>query len=364
MLMGKIMSILNELEKIAEGSFSEFKTTYFISAKLKEYGIDNFKITNPGVFGEINANKDKTIAIRADIDALPVNPEKTEFKHMCGHHAHITILLEFLKIANKNKEKLTSNIRFIFQPAEEIGKGAEFMIKKGAIEGVNEIYGLHVEPLLKLGEIGLKKGVLLAGAKFFDIEFYGKSTHAALPHEGIDIFCVLADFILKSQLILSRNKDPVKSGVLSIGYVHGGDTYNIIPEKLKIKGTYRFFDFETDRLLNKKISSILESLKNFYGIEYNLKFSSSTVPLINDNKIIEKIIDKLQNSEFKIITEINPMMGSEDFAFYLQKIPGAFIRLGISKGENHPPLHNRNFFVPEETISYGIKLWKKLFMED
>ena len=356
------MSLLRSLENLPEESFKEFKTTEFICHYLKSCEIKNFINCNPGVFGTIDVNKDKTIAIRADIDALPIDPEKKHFKHMCGHHAHTAILLEFLKYANENREKLKCNIRFIFQPAEEIGKGAKFLIEKGAIDEVDEIYALHVEPLLNLGEIGLKKGYLLAGAKFFGLEISGKSTHAALPHNGIDIFVVFSDLVSKIQIIVSRFKNPVKSAVFSIGKVEAGYAHNIIPDKIKISGTFRFFEDEIRKIIEKKLLDTLESFKIFYGIDYKLNYLTGTIPLINDSDLIDNLTKIFKKSEFKIIENIYPMMGSEDFAFYLQKVPGVFIRFGIKEGESHPPLHNKNFYVPEKAVDLGVKLWEKIFL--
>ena len=356
------MNTLKKLENLAEESFKEFKTTHYICEYLGKNGVENFTNCNPGVFGTIDADKDKTIAIRADIDALPLDKDKKSFKHMCGHHAHTAILLEFLKLANKNREKLKYNIRFIFQPAEEIGKGSEFLISKGCLDNVKEIYALHTEPSLNLGEIGLKKGYLLAGAKFFDLEIYGNSTHAALPHKGIDIFIVFSDLVSKIQTILSRFKDPAKSGVFSIGKVEAGYAHNIIPDKIKVSGTFRFFEDDVKEIIEKKLLDALESLKIFYGIDYSLNFITGTIPLINDEKVVNKLIKILKNSDFKIIEDIYPMMGSEDFAFYLEKVPGVFIWFGIKEGEFHPPLHNKDFYVSEKAVDLGVKLWKKLFI--
>ena len=355
------MTTLKDLENLAEESFKEFKTTQYICEYLEKNGIKDFKNCNPGVFGTIDAGKDKTVAIRADIDALPLDNDKKEFKHMCGHHAHTAILLGFLRYANENLKNLKFNIRFIFQPAEEIGRGAKYLIENGAIENVDEIYGLHVEPLLNLGEIGIKKGFLLAGAKFFNLEIIGKSTHAALPHKGIDIFLVFSDLLNKIQSIISRFKDPVKSGVISIGKINAGYAHNIIPHKIEISGTYRYFEDEVKKIIEEKFINALESIKLFYGIDYKLDYLTGTIPLINDNKIVDRLIKILQNSKFKVVESIYPMMGSEDFSFYLEEIPGVFIRLGIKEGESHPPLHNRNFYVPEKAVDLGVRLWEKLF---
>ncbi len=355
------MSLLKNLEELAEESFKEVKTTEFICKYLVDCGIKNFINCNPGVIGTIDINKDKTIALRADIDALPLDKDKIEFKHMCGHHAHTAILLKFLDYANQNRENLKYNIRFIFQPAEEIGKGAKYLINKGCLKGVDEIYAIHVEPVLKLGEVGLKKGYLLAGAKFFDLEINGKSTHAALPHNGMDVFVVFSELLNKIQTIISRFKDPVKSAVFSIGKVEAGYAHNIIPDKIKISGTFRFFEDEISNLLEKKFIDALESLKSFYGINYELNYLTGTVPLKNDERLVGSLIESFKNSEFKVVTNIYPMMGSEDFAFYLQKVPGVFIRFGIRVGDYHPPLHNRNFYVSEKVVELGVKLWRKIF---
>ncbi len=355
-----IKKTLKDLEKIAEPSSKEFKTTKYIADFLKSNNIPVDKILETGCFGTFDIGAEKTVAFRADIDALPVDSSNKCFKHLCGHHAHTASLLLSLADIVKNKAKLKKNIRYIFQPAEETGKGAEIMIENGAVDNVDEIYSLHGDPEHKIGELCLKKGFLMAGACLFKLKIRGKNTHAAFPHKGNDVIAALAEYINICQKIVSRFKDPTKEALISFCVVKGGYAPNILPESVETEGTFRFFRDDEKLLIKNKMRDILKAVEMTYNVKGEIEFDFTTNPVKNDERLIEKIKSNFSHSDIKIIEDYEAMMGSEDFSAFLDRIPGVYMKVGIAKDENHPPLHNQNFYVQPEAVMTYINIWKQL----
>ncbi len=355
--MDNASKMLNELSAIAEPSFKEYKTTEYIIDFLKKNNIPIDKELKTGCFGTINVGAEKTIAIRADIDALPADSKNSVYKHLCGHHAHTTGLLLALQNINLLKEKLKFNIRYIFQPAEETVNGAKFMIENGAIKGVDAVFALHGDPTQKLGEICIKDGELMAGAALFNITLSGKSTHAAFPQYGSDVIVAISDYINLCQKIISRYKDPIETAVISFTTINGGYAKNILPESVEASGTIRFFNEDIKKLLQNEMANILKNIENIYKINGELDFTSFTAPVINNIELARKL-KPLLKKEFKVIENYNKMMGSEDFSEFIKEIPGVYLIVGIAKDDNHPPLHNKDFFVPYEAVLIYKKLWE------
>ena len=353
-------TLLDRLAENAEPAFREFKTTEFICDFLCQNNISIDKVLETGCFGTIDCGAEKTIALRADIDALPANAEGTQFKHLCGHHAHTAALLLALKYLQQHRDQLQVNIRYIFQPAEEIAQGAQFILKHGCLEGCSEVYGIHVDPDQRLGEIVLKPGELMAGAKMFDITLNGQSTHAAYPHTGDDIIVAATDYINLCQKIITRFKNPVEKAVLSFGQMNGGQASNILPEKLSIKGTYRYFDEDVRILIEGKMEDIARAIELIYGIEVDVSFIEGTIPLINHSELVAKLKAIFSVTDFTIVSDHEPTMGGEDFPYFFAACPGAFINLGIAGSEVHPPLHNKDFTVPAAAVQRGAQFWVTL----
>lgn len=353
-------TLLNDLAAIAEPAFREFETTRYIVNFLHENKIPVGQVFDSGCFGTIDCGAEKTIALRADIDALPANSEGTVFKHLCGHHAHTAMLLLALKQLIHEPDKLKVNIRYIFQPAEELGGGALFMMEKGCLEGCSEVYGQHVDPHQRIGEILLKSGEFMAGAAMFDLHFTGNSTHAAYPHTGDDVVMAATDYINLCQKIISRFKNPIKKAVLSFSQISGGQAHNILAEKLLIKGTYRYFDAEVKTLIEGKMAAIAEAIKLIYGVDVQISDTDGTVPLHNHAGLTKKLTEIFRRSDFRVNTDLDPMMGGEDFSYYLQHCPGVFVKTGVAGGSGHPPLHNKDFFVTVDGVLLGAKFWTTL----
>lgn len=353
-------ALLEDLEKIAEPAFKEFRTTKYIVTFLQENNVPLDKVLATGCFGTIDCGADRTIALRADIDALPINPEGTAFKHLCGHHSHTSMLLLALKYLVQHQDELQVNIRYIFQPAEEVVRGAKFMLENGCLEGCSEIYGIHVDPYQKLGSILLKPGEFMAGAGVFEIKFTGNSTHAAYPHTGDDVLVAATDYVNLCQKIISRFKNPIEKAVLSFAQISGGQAFNILAEELSMKGTYRYFDVEVKELIEQKMRAIGDAIKLIYGVDVVISSAEGTIPLHNDPELTAKLIGVFSASELHVNTELEPTMGGEDFAFYLEQCPGVFVNLGIAGDSGHPSLHNKDFFVPVAAVAHGAMFWVEL----
>ena len=353
-------TLLDDLAEIAEPAFQEFRTTEYILDFLRKNNISIDKVLKTGCFGTIDCGAEKTIALRADIDALPANAEATAFKHLCGHHAHTAALLLALQFINQHRDQLKVNIRYIFQPAEEVARGATFMLEHGCLDGCAEVYGIHVDPDQRLGELLLKSGELMAGAKMFDICFHGQSTHAAYPHTGDDVLIAATDYINLCQKIITRFKNPVKKAVLSFGQINGGQACNILAEELILKGTYRYFDDEVCSLIEEKMTAIAQAIELIYGIGVDISFIEGTVPLINQPVLVDKLHSIFSTTDFDVASDCDPAMGGEDFPYFFAVCPGVFVNLGIAGASGHPPLHNKDFTVPVEAVQRGAKFWSIL----
>lgn len=353
----EINNIFSCITDIAEPSFKEYETTAYIDNYLKNIGLCDYKRFDTGIYGTINAGKKETVAIRADIDALPYDLSKNLYKHLCGHNLHSSVLLATLLLIKRDIIKPKVNLRYIFQPAEEIISGANFMIKNGCMEGVKKIYALHVDPEVDFGTIGLKDGPIMAGSKHFKITFSGKGTHAAYPHKGNDLIVASSVFISNVQTIVSRKINPVKSAVISFGKIEGGSAANILPSELTILGTFRFLDNDTKKIIEKSLKLYLASISKQFDIAAHIEISEGTYPVINDSDLVKRVIEICKKENINYSTEIATSMGGEDFCFYSRYTPSLFIRLGIGTKDTFP-LHNPNFFIPKGTLENGIKLWK------
>jgi len=352
------------LHKIPELGFNEYKTSQYIKSVLKTLGIPYKESAKTGVLGFINKNKKKTIAFRSDMDALNIKElndisYKSTIKenmHACGHDGHMSILLTFANYLKKHEENLNVNVLLIFQPAEEGPGGAEVLIKEGLIEtyGIDEIYGTHLYPSIDEGKIGLRKGPMMASVGEFKITLYGKSSHGAMPHLGIDTIAVASQFIMQIQRIISREIHPTTSGVVSIGKIDGGTRRNIIAEKVEMFGTIRAFDAETNAFIQKRIKDILEGLKLTYAITFETDFNDMYPVVNNDSEMVEDFI-KANGEEF--IEEIPLQMISEDFSYYQKKIPGLFVFLGVrNQGKGFiNGLHNSKFNFDEKNLLVGVQ---------
>lgn len=358
-----------------ELSFKEFKTADRLEKELKDMGLNPERITETGIIADIKGNGKKTVAIRADIDALPVTEEnKVNYvsknkgvMHACGHDTHMAMLLGAAKMLIAEKEKLNGNIRLIFQPAEELPPGgAVGMIKNGALDGVDYIIGQHIMGFIPAGKIAIYYKEMMANADEFDIKIHGKGGHGSAPQDSIDAVYITAHLIEMLNTIVSREIDPQEPAVITTGTVNSGYRYNIIAAHAELTGTVRTFNIEVQEKIIKRIKDILEGLKSIYGIEYEYEYKKGYPVLVNN----EKIAKYIEEAAKRVVGKDNiiypkPNMGGEDFAYFLQKVPGSYYFIGGSNPErgidsmNHSP----TFDVDESALYTGAKVLKEAAME-
>ena len=353
-----------------ELKYEEERTSRIVEEHLREWGY-SIKRVGTGIIGDIGLGG-KVVALRADMDALPVQEEndvlyksKIQGKmHACGHDAHTAMLLGAAKIIAAHKDELNGRVRLIFQPAEEGGNGAVRMIEGGALEGVDAIFGFHVWMDLPSGVIGIRDGPFLAGAGIFNGKVMGKGGHGASPHETVDPIPVTAEAVLALQTITSRNVPPIESGVLSVTAIHGGTAFNIIPEEVEFKGTFRFFKPEIGEMIQRRVREVLEGVTKAHGAEYELSIEELTPPTINSPEMADFAREVAEKYNLRY-GDVPPTMGAEDFAFYLQRVPGAFLALGIRNEEKGIiyPHHHPRFDVDEGVLYLGTAMEVALAFE-
>jgi amidohydrolase len=307
-----------------------------------------------------------SVALRADIDALPIQEQSTcEYKskisgqaHMCGHDAHTAMLLGAARVIVALKNQLKSNVRFIFQPNEEnIPGGAPAMIADGCLNNVDEIYGLHVWPLLPVKTYGVVKGAAMGRPDGFKIYIQGRGGHASIPHHTIDPITIGAQLIQTLQTIISRNTDPTSSAVLSVTQFHAGTTHNVIPEIAFIEGTFRSFQDELCDDILKRIRSIIAGYEKAFDVQIKLLHEEGYPVLHNRDhgaNYVLSCINKL-NPDQSLLFPANQVLGGEDFAHYLKHIPGCYLFLGCSNKEKGITqiCHDPRFDIDEECLQYG-----------
>jgi len=360
-----------KIHRRPELSNREFETTKAIIGELKQNKINIRKINiETGVVGEVNGKKEPVVAIRSDIDALPITeqtdlPFKSENKgvmHACGHDMHIAIVLGTALLLNKIKKEMPGSLRLIFQPAEEQPPGgAQRMIKAGALDNprVSTILGLHVEPFIKTGQIGLRDGPMMAAVTDFDITIIGKGGHAAIPHRAVDAVSVAAEVIESAQKIISREIHPVRSGLITFGTINGGTVRNVIAEEVKLSGTARTLDEENAKQIPKLLKRTIDGICRARGAKYKLDILTGYPVMMNHpetNRLFDQCFTELFGKGK--IKEAPSGLGGEDFAFYLKEIPGAMVRLGIknTKIGANKSWHSPKFIADEEAIVYGTAL--------
>ena len=364
-----------DIHKHPELKFEETRTSDFVATKLKEFGIDFHRgFAKTGVVGKICNGSGPSIGLRADMDALPIK-ENNSFQHAsinsgkmhaCGHDGHTAMLLGAAKHLARTKN-FKGTVNFIFQPAEEGGGGGEIMVKEGLFEKfpMDSVYGLHNWPSMAAGVFGVGAGPIMAAADLFDLTINGKGGHAAMPDQCIDPIFIASQVVSAIQSISSRQTHPLDSVVISITQISAGDTYNIIPDSVKMHGTVRSFLPETQNKTRLSMLKISEGICNSFGAscEFNyIKGYPATVNTTTETEISKKVIIDLLGKE-RIILNPTPSMGSEDFSYMLQARPGCYVWLGVGK-ENEKEggcmLHSSTYDFNDEVLPVGASYWVKL----
>ncbi|MFW5988375.1 MAG: M20 metallopeptidase family protein [bacterium] len=372
-LKEELVEIRHDIHQHPELGFEEYRTTKLIKKELKK---ENIKIepleTETGVLAVIKGEKpgDKVIALRGDMDALPIE-EKTnlEYKsknkgvmHACGHDGNTTVLLVTAKLLNSIKDKFSATVKFIFQPAEETLVGSESMLKAGVLENphVDNIVGIHGWPYIEVGKIGVWSGPYMASADKFTVKMKGSGGHGAYPHESVDPVLAASTAVVELQNIVSRRIDALEKTVLSVCTLNGGKAFNVIPEEVEFSGTVRCHSNEVRDGIESKIDTILKGVATSFNCDYELNYEYGVPPVINDPKVIEKVSEAAGQvlGEGHVEKLDKPAMSSEDFSNYLKEVPGAFIRLGIKDPESDKSLtlHNDHFDFNDDAIPFGVSV--------
>ncbi|MBT1279018.1 amidohydrolase [Thermoanaerobacter sp. CM-CNRG TB177] len=363
----EVIELRRKIHMYPELGFEETKTSEIVYDYLKNLGIEVKRIAKTGVVGTLKGNGSKTIAIRADMDALPIQEENdVEYAsqipgrmHACGHDVHTAILLGTAKLLANMRDKLKGNVKFIFQPAEETTGGALPMIEEGVLENpkVDAIIGLHVDPELQVGQIGITYGKAYASSDMFDIIVKGKSSHGAEPHKSVDSIVIAANIVNMLQTVVSRKANPLSPLVLTIGTIEGGYARNIIANKVRMSGIIRMMEEEKRDEIVEMVEKICDNTAKAMGGEVEFKRTIGYPCLVNH----KGMTDLIKETAFPLlgegnVIEVAPTMGVEDFAYFLQKVPGSFYKLGCGNKEKgiDKPIHNNQFNIDEECIKIGL----------
>lgn len=372
-----LVAIRHDLHRHPELAFDEHRTSGVVQAELGRLGIQ-FQAglgRGTGVLGFLPATgtAQKTVALRADMDALPIleNTGKeyastVEGKmHACGHDGHTTVLIGAARVLAALPER-KNNVLFVFQPAEENGGGGQYMVRDGVLEGqvlgpkADMIFGLHGYPGMPVGNVGTRTGPMMAASDEFWISVRGKGGHAAMPHLGFDPVMVSAQIITALQTISSRNVSPLDSVVCTIGSIHGGTATNIIPDTVELAGTIRTLRNETREYAEKRMRSIVEGVATALGATVDIRVNKGYPVTVNDAdaaEIFRSTVDGLT-------PDVEPTMGAEDFSYYGQTTPACFFWLGlVPEGQTgYPNLHAPEFDFNDDAIPVGVRAMCKLAM--
>ncbi len=362
-----LVGVRRDFHQHPELGFEEVRTSSKIKEYLTEMGLSPKGIAKTGVVADIKGEDSSVmIALRADIDALPIQDKKEcPYKstidgkmHACGHDAHTTILLGVAKVLSENIPPC--DVRLIFQPAEETDGGAVPMIEQGVLEGVHGILGLHVDSELPCGQIAIKYGAMNASSDMITIELFGKKGHGAYPSSGIDAIVMASAVIQNLQTIISRNIDARESAVLSLGTINGGDARNVIADYVRIEGTIRTLNPEVREFVNQKAEQIVTDTAKMYGGKGNYIRNYGYTSLINHDNVVDIVKssgDELLGVE-NVITKKQPNMGVEDFAYFVEKCEGAFFYLGTANKDKGIFVsgHTGDFDIDEDSLKIGVDI--------
>ena len=366
-----IVKIRRELHEHPELMYEEFRTSELIRRELDKLDIQyKHPIAETGVLASIGNGNGPCVALRADMDALPIHEEtdvpfksKIEGKmHACGHDCHVSMLLGAAKLLKNKESEINGTIKLLFQPAEEGGAGGKLMREEGALENpeVERIFGLHVWPQMPSGQIGSREGTFLAATSSLSLTVKGVGGHAAVPQLTKDPVLTSARIITNLQSIISRELDPLESGVVSITVINGGNASNVIPSEVKVKGTLRSLTMDGLKELQKRVKEIAEGIAQTHGCEANVEYVGNDYPpTVNDSemwKFAKNIGIELLGDDN--VSDLDAVMGGEDFAYYTEKVKGCFVVLGM----NNPDIdatysvHHPMFKADEDALHIGTAL--------
>ncbi|GGM76390.1 N-acyl-L-amino acid amidohydrolase [Thermogymnomonas acidicola] len=351
-----------------ELSFREHRTAERIERELSSMGLRPVRVAGTGVYADIEGElPGRTVAIRADMDALPVHEDtglpfssrNEGVMHACGHDAHMAIALAVARSFAGDRH-FRGRVRVFFQPAEESPPGgAVEMIRAGLLDGVDFVLGLHVMSRFPRGTVAVYPGPMMANADQFSVLVRGKGGHGSAPHETVDAIVVASYLVQALQTIVSRNVDPQAAAVVTVGTVRGGDRYNIIAEKVEMTGTVRTLDTGVRDMVRRRMGEVVSGVCRSFGAECSLDYQEGYPVLVNNPDVVrtvEEVASLILGREN--VLHPPPDLGGEDFAYYLQRVPGAFFFLGVGNSEKGivAPQHSAHYDLDEDALAYGIEI--------
>jgi amidohydrolase len=367
-LAPRLIEIRRHIHAHPELSGAEYQTSAYVAGVLSSCGLHvKESVGRTGVLGELigQGSDERLLGIRTDMDALPIQ-ERTSLEftsrspgimHACGHDVHTTVGLGTAMVLSQLGEALPGNVRFLFQPAEEIAQGASWMVQDGAMDKVSAIVSLHVFPSITAGSVGIRYGALTAAADDLEIIITGESGHGARPHEAIDAIWIASQVITTLQQAISRTQNPLRPVVLTIGKIEGGRAPNVIADHVRLVGTVRSLHPETHANLPQWIEQIVAGICNSYGAGYQVNYKRG-VPSVQNDAALTQLLESAAKEAWgcdRVEILLEPSLGAEDFSLYLQHAPGMMFRLGVGyKDKLNYPLHHPQFEVDETAIVTGV----------
>lgn len=361
-----------DFHQFPELSFQEHRTGDVIADELRSMGLEpKVKVGKTGVTADLKFGNGPVIGLRADMDALPIqetsglpfSSQNDGVMHACGHDGHMAMLLGAAKALTQKDNQYNGTVRFIFQPAEEGEGGARYMIEDGCLEGIDEIYGIHVWNYQPVGEVGVKDGPVLAAADMFDIKIKGIGGHGAAPQGTVDSVIVASYLVQALQTIVSRNTNPLESTVISIGKINGGNNFNIIADEVSLSGTARAYSEENRNLIKTRMEEIIKGVEKTYNANITFDYKDGYPPTINHVGPTQKVLKAAE----KVVGDKAGMpylsMGGEDFAYYLKEKPGCFFFVGSAPNEQElfeTPHHCSHFTMDERALLVGPSIYLNL----
>ena len=359
----KIVALRRDIHREPELGFDTEKTAEKVLAALEGLPLEiETGFAKNGIVATLEGEGDgPTVALRADMDALPILEDtglpfasETEGKmHACGHDGHTSMLVGAAQALSRMRDQLDGTVKFVFQPAEEGGGGGKVMVDEGVAEGVSSIFALHLWPGLPFGKVATKAGPIMAAADAFEMKINASGGHGAMPHLASDAIVIAAQVVTALQTIVSREVDPVEPAVLTVGEIGAGTAFNIIPDKARIGGTVRTLNADLREMIPSRIEELARGVAQGMRGDVDLDYTFSYPVTVNDEAAADLALGVAENlfGGESVLTLPNPSMGGEDFAYFLQKVPGAFIWLGV--GEDASGLHTPNFAFDEEILPRG-----------
>ena len=369
----KIVALRRDIHREPELGFDTERTAEKVLAALDDLPLDiETGLADNGIVATLEGDGDgRTVALRADMDALPIEEEtglpfasEVEGRmHACGHDGHTSMLVGAAHALSGMRNRLGGNVKFIFQPAEEGGGGGKVMVDEGVVEDVSSIFALHLWPGLPFGKVATKAGPIMAAADAFEMEIVGSGGHGAMPHLAADAVVIAAQVVTTLQTIVSREVDPVEPAVLTVGEIGAGTAFNIIPEKARLGGTVRTLNSDLRERMPGRVEAVARGVAKGMRGDANLDYTFSYPVTVNDEGAAGYALGVAEDLfGAQSVQELpNPSMTAEDFAFYLEKVPGAFIWLGV--GEDFSGLHTPQFAFDEEVLPRGSALLAALALE-